>query len=214
MPDIDESAYVRGGFAADGAGGLGTIGYGWADDSGAAIGHLTVDHLVRDTSTPDAVESDHVDIVATDNFPMPTNPQVPVLKTTGNVDVAIIGPVDDNLAPVVELSDGTRLIATDYSEAGDITVGQRVCHSGQNERTATLGEVCGQVVTVGATSNCKPNSGSSTCVVSVRTDRADRPASDPSNRPMRRWKPLVAIPLRPGICPASPSPGCARGLLG
>jgi hypothetical protein len=173
VPDIDESAYVSGGFAAEGAGGLGTIGYGWADDSGSVMGHLTVDHLVRDTSTADAVESDHVDFTPTDNFPMPPNPQVPVLKTTGNVDVAIIGPVDDNLAPVVGLSDGTRLIATDYADAGEITVGQRVCHSGQNERTATMHEVCGQVVEVGATSRCAPNSGSSTCAVSVRTDRAD-----------------------------------------
>jgi hypothetical protein len=173
VPDIDASAYVSGGFAADGAGGLGTIGYGWAEDSGAVMGHLTVDHLVRDTSTPDAVESDHVDFHATDNFPMPPNPRVRVLKTTGNVDVAIVAPVDDNLAPVVELSDGTRLIATDYADAGDITVGQRVCHSGQNERTATMHEVCGQVVEVGATSRCVPNNGSSTCVVSIRSDRSD-----------------------------------------
>ena len=96
-----------------------------------------------------------------------------MLKTTGNVDVAVIGPVDDKLAPVVELSDGTRLIATDYADAGEITVGQRVCHSGQNEVTATLHEVCGHVVDVGATSHCAPNNGSSTCVVSVRSDRAD-----------------------------------------
>lgn len=173
LPQIDESAYVSGGFAAEGAGGRGTIGYGWADDSGAVVGHLTVDHLVRDTSTPDAVESDHVDFKPTDNFPMPPNPRVPVLKTTGKVDVAVIGPVDDKLSPVVELSDGTRLIATDYAKAGDITVGQRVCHSGQNERTATMHEVCGNVIEVGATSGCEPNSGSSTCAVSVHTDRAD-----------------------------------------
>ncbi|BBY67504.1 chymotrypsin family serine protease [Mycolicibacterium helvum] len=173
VPAIDESAYVSGGFAAEGAGGLGTIGYGWADDSGSVMGHLTVDHLVRDTSTPDAVESDHVDVKATDNFPMPPNPQVPVLKTTGNADVAVIGPVDDRLAPVVQLSDGTRLIATDYADAGEIKVGQRVCHSGQNEVTATMHEVCGQVIVVGATSHCTPNNGSSTCVVSVRADRSD-----------------------------------------
>ncbi len=173
VPDIDESAYVSGGFAAEGAGGLGTIGYGWADDSGSVIGHLTVDHLARDTSTPDAVETGQVEFTPTKNFPMPSNPQVPVLKTTGNVDVAVIGPVDDKLAPVVELSDGTRLIATDYAEAGEITVGQRVCHSGQNELTATLHEVCGHVVDVGATSHCAPNKGSSTCVVSVRSDRSD-----------------------------------------
>jgi hypothetical protein len=173
VPDIDESAYVSGGFAAEGAGGLGTIGYGWADDSGSVIGHLTVDHLVRDTSTADAVESDHVEFKPTEHFSMPAHPQVPVLKTTGSVDVAVIGPVDDKLAPVVELSDGTRLIATDYAEAGQIVVGQRVCHSGQNEVTATLHEICGQVVEVGATSHCVPNNGSSTCVVSVRTDRTD-----------------------------------------
>ena len=173
VPDIDESAYVGGGFAGVGAGGLGTIGYGWADDSGAAIGHLTVDHLVRDTSTPDAVESDHVDFQETPNFPVPPNPRVPVLKTTGNADVALIGPVDAKLAPVVELTDGTKLIATDYADAGEIKVGQRVCHSGQNEVTATMHEVCGLVVSVGATSNCTPKNGSSTCVVSVKSERTD-----------------------------------------
>jgi hypothetical protein len=108
----------------------------------------------------------------TPNFPMPSNPQVPVLKTTGNVDVAVIGPVDDKLSPVVELSDGTRLIVTDYADAGEIAVGQRVCHSGQNELTATMHEVCGQVVEVGATSHCTPNNGSGTCVVSVRSGYA------------------------------------------
>jgi hypothetical protein len=173
VPEIDGSAYVSGGFAAEGAGGLGTIGYGWADDSGTAIGHLTVDHLVRDTRTADAVESDHVEFQATPNFPMPPNPRVSVLKTTGNADVALIGPVDDNLAPVVQLTDGTRLIATDYADAGEIKVGQRVCHSGQNEVTATMHEICGVVVSVGATSNCTPKNGSSTCVVSVRSERTD-----------------------------------------
>ncbi len=169
IPQIDENAYVSGGFAAEGAGGLGTVGYGWVDDSGSVVGHITVDHLVRDTSSPDVVDSDHVDFQATANFPVPPHPQVPVLKTTGNVDVALIGPVDDNISPVVELSDGTRLTATDYADAGEITVGQRVCHSGQNELTATMHEVCGQVVEVGATSHCVPDNGSSSCVVSVHT---------------------------------------------
>jgi hypothetical protein len=178
VPVIDESAYVSGGFAADGAGGEGTVGYGWVDDSGSVVGHITVDHLVRDTSTADGAESDHVDFTPTDNFPMPANPKVSVLKTTGNVDVALIGPVDDNLAPVVELSDGTRLTVTDYAEAGGIVPGQRVCHSGQNAVTVTLHEVCGEVVHVGSTSHCLPDNGSSTCVVSVRTDRGDGFAGD------------------------------------
>ncbi len=177
-PDIDESAYVSGGFAADGAGGEGTVGYGWVDDSGSVLGHITVDHLVRDTSTADGDQSDVVDFVPTDNFPTPSNSRVSVLNTTGNVDVALVGPFDDKLAPVVELSDGTRLTVTDYAEAGDISVGQRVCHSGQNEVTVTLHEVCGVVATVGATSHCRANSGSSTCVVSARTDRADGFAGD------------------------------------
>lgn len=178
VPDIDQSAYVSGGFAAQGAGGVGTVGYGWVDEAGSVLGHITVDHLVRDTSTPDAVESDEVDFQQTDNFPMPPNPQVPILKTTGNVDVALIGPVDDNLAPVVELSDGTRLTVTDYADAGEIAVGQRVCHSGQNEITVTLHEVCGQVTQVRDTAHCTPDNGSSTCVVSMRTDRADGFAGD------------------------------------
>ncbi|WP_445165596.1 hypothetical protein ACTXG7_16965 [Mycolicibacterium sp. Dal123E01] len=173
VPDIDESAYVSGGFSGEGAGGPATIGYGWADDSGAFVGHVTVDHLVRDTRTADAVEGDHVDFVPTEHYAMPTNQQVPVLKTTGDVDVALIGPFDDNVAPVLGLTDGTRLVVTDFADAGEITVGQRVCHSGYNETTATMHEVCGAVAQLGATSHCMANQGSSTCMLTVKTDRAD-----------------------------------------
>lgn len=160
-----ELSYVSGGFAASGGGGEGTIGYGWVDDSGRVVGHITVDHLVRGAKS--------VSFVETSNFAEPTYKTVPVIGTTDDVDVGVIAPVADVLEPVVELADGTRLTVTNYARAGSIVEGQQVCHSGQNEVTATLHEICGQVISVGATSGCKADNGSSTCAVEIKSNRED-----------------------------------------
>lgn len=168
-----ESTYVSGGFAAEGGGGTGTIGYGWVDDSGRVVGHVTVDHLVRGSKS--------VEFVSTSNFSDPAHLTVPVIGTTDDVDVGVIAAVADELEPIIELSDGTRLTVTNYARAGGIAVGQEVCHSGQNDVTATLHEVCGDVVSVGATSDCKANNGSSTCAVEVKSTRSDGYAGGPGD---------------------------------
>jgi hypothetical protein len=160
-----ETDYVSGGFAAEGGGGLGTIGYGWVDPYGSVIGHITVDHLTRG--------ADAVTYSPSDNFSPPPNATMEVLQSTDDVDVGLIAAAADTLQPVIELDDGTRLTVTGYAHPGDVAVGQPVCHSGHNETTETLHEVCGTVTTVGRTSQCTANNGASTCVVSFVSDRDD-----------------------------------------
>jgi hypothetical protein len=168
-----ESTYVSGGFAASGAGGVGTIGYGWVDGMGAVIGHVTVDHLTRGGTS--------IEYSPSANFSTPPITKVAVAASTDSADVALVEAFADDLQPTVKLSDGTALTASGYASAGDIALGQRVCHSGHNEVTETMHEVCGAVIAVGPTSKCVAQDGSSTCVVEARTDRSDGWAGGPGD---------------------------------
>ncbi|MCU1642204.1 MAG: hypothetical protein JWN03_2479 [Nocardia sp.] len=145
-----------GGFQACTADACGTIGYAWADDSGAPVGHVTVAHLVSEVGQ-------QVTSTAFNGVPVTT---MTTLKSTHDADLSVVSAVSSDLSSSITLSDGTVLTVSGYATEGDIKSGQRVCHSGWNGTTATMHEVCGTVDSIGPSAACQAaGTGTSTCVV-------------------------------------------------
>lgn len=147
-----------GGFQACTAVACGTIGYAWADDSGAPVGHVTVAHLVSEVGQ-------QVTSTAFNGVPATT---MTTLKSTHDADLSVVSPVSADLSSSITLSDGTVLTASGYASEGDVKTGERVCHSGWNPTTAAMHEACGVADSIGPTAKCRAaGTGTSTCVLLV-----------------------------------------------
>ncbi|MGW5575171.1 hypothetical protein ACWEVD_28545 [Nocardia thailandica] len=143
----------------------GTIGLPWADSGNNPIGHLTVAHLAER-------ESQRITATPFNGVPGTT---MTVTQATGAADLGVTSLVSTDVAPTLTLSDGTLLGITAYVAVGSLAAGQPVCHSGWNDQTATVHEICGTIADVGPTDNCRAvGTGSSSCAFTFRANNGGR----------------------------------------
>lgn len=156
----------------------GTIGMAWADDNGNLVGHLTVAHLGAGINS-------FVTSTAWDKIP---RKNLTVIRTTTQGDVKLIEPVDDSaVIPTLILPDKSDLVISGWAHAGEIHIGDNVCHGGTSANTQKNGGVgCGIVFSVGDTNDCHIEGNYSSCAVIFRS--TDTTFCSPGDSGAAVWK--------------------------